>query len=123
VAESYKFFLLHSANFFWPNRTVFIQHQAITRPFEQLHSDFAIINGRDFLIIADQYSGWPDVIPFPNKNTTARRVVDAVREFFIRCPGAPVKFWSDNGPQFNAVEFKDFAIDWGRFMEKRLIRR
>ena len=94
-------------------REPLIQHQAATRPFEQLHSDLATINGRDFLIIADQYSGWPDVIPFPNKNTTARRVVDAVREFFIRGPGAPVKFWSDNGPQFNAVEFKDFARDWG----------
>ena len=81
--------------------------------FEQLHSDLATINGRDFLIIADQYSGSPDVIPFPNKNTTALRVVDAVREFFIRGPGTPVKFWSDNGPQFNAVEFKDFARDWG----------
>jgi transposase InsO family protein len=88
-------------------------HEAATRPFEQLHSDIATVNGRDFLIIADQYSGWPDVIPFPNKNTTARRVVDAVREFFIRGPGAPVKFWSDNGPQFNAVEFKNFAKDWG----------
>jgi hypothetical protein len=94
-------------------REPLIQHQAATRPFEQLHSDLATINGCDFLIITDQYSGWPDVIPFPNKNTTARRVVDAVREFFIRGPGAPVKFWSDNGPQFNAVEFKDFARDWG----------
>ncbi|KZR98427.1 Uncharacterized protein APZ42_006162, partial [Daphnia magna] len=73
-------------------------HEAATRPFEQLHSDIATVNGRDFLIIADQYSGWPDDIPFPNKNTTARRVVDAVREFFIRGPGAPVNFWSDKGP-------------------------
>ena len=95
-------------------REPLIQHQEATRPFQQLHSDLAKINGHDFLIIADQYSGWPDVIPFPNKNTTAaRRVVDAVREFFVRGPGAPVKFWSGNGPQFNAVEFKDFFRDWG----------
>jgi transposase InsO family protein len=91
-----------------------IQYQEATRPFQQLHSDLATINGHDFLIIADQYSGWLDVIPFPNKNTTAaRRVVDAVREFFVRGLGAPDKFWSGNGPQFNAVEFKDFARDWG----------
>ena len=55
-----------------------IQHQAATRPFEQLHSDLDTINGRDFLIIADKYSGWPDVIPFPKKHTTARRDVDGV---------------------------------------------
>jgi hypothetical protein len=87
--------------------------EAATRPFEQLHSDIATVNGRDFLIIADQYSGLPDVIPFPNKNTTARRVVDAVREFFIRGPGNPVKFWSDHRRQFNDVELKNFAKDWG----------
>jgi hypothetical protein len=94
-------------------REPLIQHQAATGLFEQLHFDLDTINGRDFLIISDQYSGWPDVIPFSNKNTTARRVVDGVREFFIRGPRAPVKFWNDNEHQINAVEFKDFARDWG----------
>lgn len=94
-------------------RELLIQHEAATRPFEQLHSDITTFNGCDFFIIADQYSGWPDVIPFPNKNTTARLIVNAIRDFSIRGPGAPVKFWSDNVPQFNAVEFKDFARDWG----------
>ncbi len=47
-------------------------------PFEQLHSNLPTINGRNFLIIKDQYSCWPDVIPFPNKNTTARPVVNII---------------------------------------------
>ena len=88
-------------------RETLIQHQAATRPFEQLHSDLATIDGRDFLIIADQYSGWPDVIPFPNKYTTARHFLDAVREYFIRVPCTPAKFWSYNGPQFNPIQFED----------------
>jgi hypothetical protein len=64
------------------------------------------VNGRDFLIIANQYSGWPDVIPFPNKNTTACRDVDALREYFIRGPRAPVKFWSDIGPNLMPLNSK-----------------
>ena len=27
--------------------------------------------------------------------------------------GAPVTFWSDNGPQFASTEFKTFLTDWG----------
>jgi hypothetical protein len=62
--------------------------------------DIASVNRHDFLILVDQYSGWPDVIPFKNKNTTARRIADVSREFFVRGPGTHVKVWSDNGPQF-----------------------
>jgi transposase InsO family protein len=74
--------------------------------------NIASVNGRDFLILVDQYSRWPDVIPFKDKNTSARRIVDASREFFVHGPGAPVRVWSDNGPQFNAMEFKNFEKDW-----------
>ncbi len=67
-------------------------HEPATRPFEQLHADLGEIEGRHFLTIVDQFSGWPHVVPFPNKNTTARRTIDAVRQFFTNV-GAPVKFW------------------------------
>jgi transposase InsO family protein len=78
------------------------QHAHSSRSVEQIH-----------LILVDQYSGWSDVIPFKDKNTTARRIVDASREFFVHGPGAPVRVWSDNNPQFNAMEFTNFAKDLG----------
>ena len=87
-------------------------HEAASRPFEQIHADLATIRNRDFLILADQFSGWPHVVPFPDKHTTARRTIDATRGFFLQ-GGTPVKFWSDNGPQFAAAEFKTFLSDWG----------
>jgi hypothetical protein len=65
----------------------------------------------DFPLIFDGVR-WPDVIPFKDKSTTARCIVDASREFFVHGPGAPVRVWSDNGPQFDAMEFKNFAKDW-----------
>ena len=87
-------------------------HEPASRPFEQLHADLGEIKGRHLLVIVDQFSGWPHVVTFPDKNTTARRTIDAVRKFFSNV-GAPVKFWSDNGSNFGAAEFKKFLADWG----------
>lgn len=87
-------------------------HDPATRPFEQIHADLGEVNGRNFLIMVDQFSGWPHVVPFTNTNTSARQVIDAARQFFSNV-GAPVRFWSDNGPQFKAAEFKQFLKDWG----------
>jgi len=86
-------------------------HDPASRPFEQIHADLGEVNGRQFLIMVDQFSGWPHVIPFTN-HPSARQVVDAARQFFSNV-GAPVRFWSDNGPQFKAAEFKQFLKDWG----------
>lgn len=88
------------------------ENQAASRLFEQIHADLATFNGRDFLIVADQLSDFSHVVPFPNKNTSARKIVDATRIFFTNCPGARIKFWSANGPQFDAIEFKQFLKDW-----------
>ena len=52
------------------------------------------------------------MVPFANKNTTARRTIDAVRQFFTNV-GAPVKFWSGNYSNFGAREFKIFLVDCG----------
>jgi hypothetical protein len=90
-----------------------LPHQKASRPFEFIHADLGCHNGRDFLIIADQFSGWPHVVPFPDKNTSARKVVDALRSFFAFGAGAPIKFWSDGGPQFTADEFQSFLREWG----------
>jgi hypothetical protein len=47
----------------------------------------------------------------PNKNTTARRLIDEFRSFFVSIGGGPIKIWSDNG-LFPAAEFQDFLRDW-----------
>lgn len=36
-----------------------------------------------------------------------------ISEFFFSNAGAPLTFWSDNGPQFGAAEFRSFLADWG----------
>lgn len=50
--------------------------------FEEIHADLGEIKGRNFLIMVDQFSGLPHVVPYVNKNTSASRVIDAARQFF-----------------------------------------
>ena len=88
------------------------QRQPATRPFEQIHTDLCEMNGRHFLVLVDQFSGWPHVVPFENTNTTTKKVVDGIRAFFMNV-GAPTKLWSDGGPQFTSSEFRDFLERWG----------
>ncbi|XP_045025183.1 uncharacterized protein LOC123469907 [Daphnia magna] len=83
-----------------------------TRPFEQIHADLGEVNGRHFLVIVDSFSGWPHVVAFRDIKTSARAIIGHIRTFFSSV-GAPVAFWSDNGPQFGAAEFRRFLADWG----------
>jgi transposase InsO family protein len=89
-----------------------LPHAPASRPFEFVFVDLGAYRGRDFLIVADQFSGWPQVFPFPDTNTSTRRVIDALRSFFTCGAGAPVKLWSDGGPQFKSDEFLAFLRDW-----------
>jgi hypothetical protein len=49
---------------------------------------------------------------FADKNTTARRLINAFRAFFMDTGGAPVKIYADNSP-FGAAELQSFLRDWG----------
>ena len=87
-------------------------HEPATRPFEQVHGDLGEFHDQHFLVLVDQFSGWPHVVRFPNKSTSAKTVIDAMRDFFMSV-GAPVRFWSDNGAQFASDECAQFLRKWG----------
>jgi transposase InsO family protein len=52
------------------------------------------------------------VYPFPDTNTSSRRIIDAFRSFFTCGAGAPIKLWSDGGPQFKSDEYLSFLKEW-----------
>ena len=87
-------------------------HKPATRPFEILHADLGEVDGRHFLVIVDQFSGWPAVTMYTDKHTTARRLINSFRTFFMDIGGAPVKIFADNSP-FKAAELQAFLRDWG----------
>ena len=85
-------------------------HEPATRPFQFIHADIGEVDGRQFPVIVDQLSGWPDVTLYDDKNTTANRLVNSCRPLFAAM-GAPEGFWSDNQP-FKAALFQDFLTKY-----------
>jgi len=81
------------------------------RPFQEVAADFCTYGGKQFLIIVDCHTDWPDIIPMGN-NTTTHHLIAAVRSAFCRT-AIPDIFWSDGGPQFTAKAFHTFAVQWG----------
>ena len=89
-------------------------HEPATRPFQFVHADIGEDDGRQFLVIVDQFSGWPDVTMYGDKNTTAHRLANSSRAFFSTM-GAPEGLWSDNQP-FKAAAYQDllrkYNVSW-----------
>ncbi|XP_045027084.1 uncharacterized protein LOC123470614 [Daphnia magna] len=63
------------------------------------------------LVYADRLSGWPVVHQW-RRDPTAREVVQAVVHKFVEL-GVPMRFRSDNGPQFDAGVFQETLKRWG----------
>ena len=81
------------------------------RPFQEVAADFCTYGGKQFLIIVDCYTDWPDVIPM-GTNTTTHHLITALRSTFCRT-AIPDILWSDGGPQFTTKEFHEFTTLWG----------
>jgi hypothetical protein len=81
------------------------------RPFQEVAGDFCCYGGKNYLILVDCFSDWPDIIPM-GRDTTTAKLVSALRQSFCRT-GVPDVVWSDQGPQFMSKQFQEFAKLWG----------
>jgi hypothetical protein len=79
-------------------------------PFQKLGMDLFHLDGVDYLMVVDYFSKWPIVRELTL--TTSRTVILALRGIFSDW-GTPETIVSDNGPQFNAKEFKQFCLGRG----------
>ena len=84
-------------------------------PFQQVATDFADIEGHDFLVYADRYSGWLEVAKLHSK--TEKSVKETFLKWFSTY-GVPEEMASDGGPPFNSAGYDDFLMRWG--IKKRL---
>ena len=69
-------------------------------PFEQVVMDFFFLQGFDYLIYADRYTGWVEIRHMTSK--TAKAVCTALRNWFVSY-GVPIEIGSDGGPPFDSV--------------------
>ncbi len=79
-------------------------HEEVYYPFHSLHMDLANYEGRQFLILTDQFSSFPHICE------CGKQATDFIT-LFITMYRAPIVIYSDGGPQFRD-EFDDFCKKW-----------
>ena len=77
-----------------------------SRPWQKLGMDLFLDNGQWYLIIADYYSKFPVFKSL--KHLTSKDVITALSSIFSEY-GIPEEIISDQGRQFTAKEYQDFA--------------
>ena len=86
-----------------------ISHDILNERFLKVGLDTLTFKGKDYLVVVDYYSKYPELLPLPNK--TASTIVEQCKIVFAR-HGIPVEIVSDNMP-FLSNEFLTFANTWG----------
>nr|XP_039253356.1 uncharacterized protein K02A2.6-like [Styela clava] len=81
-----------------------------TRPWSRIGADFFYYKGNNYLLAVDYY--YRDVeICIVTKNVDTAETVLEMKKIFSRHGICDVLF-SDNGPQFDSRQFKEFAKEW-----------
>ncbi len=82
-----------------------------SRPGEAIAADLFTCEDREYLVITDKYSGWPEVRDF-TKGVNTANVQKAFIQWFLTM-GVPNRLTTDNGPQFRSAQFAAFCKEWG----------
>ena len=71
--------------------------------------DLFHINGRDYLLIVDYFTSYPEVTLLTE--TTSSAIIAHTKSIFAR-HSLPDTVITNNGPQFTSPEYRDFAKQW-----------
>ena len=75
-------------------------------PWERIAADLFELKGSNFLLVADYYSRFIEVQKLTT--TTSSNIISQLKAIFARF-GVPATMITDNGPQFDSHEMKEFA--------------
>ena len=79
------------------------------RPWEKLGTDLCHFKGKDYLVVIDYYSRWIEIVHL--HSTSSATVIRKLTELFAT-HGVCDLLISDNGPQFNCMEFRRFVEEF-----------
>ena len=79
------------------------------RPWSIVAQDLYTLDGNNYLITVDAFSGYWEVDPM--SQTTDQAIVHKTKQHFARY-GIPDRLYTDNGPQFDCTDFTRFAYEW-----------
>ena len=86
------------------------QLQHPTYPFESIVADFFTFSSRNYLAIADRYSGWLSVLQLSSDDSA--NIIKALR-LYSTTYGIPVTMSSDGASVFISQQLQDFCRRWG----------
>ena len=86
-----------------------IAHEVPTAPWHKVGMDLFSFKGRDYLLVVDYFSNYPEVCLL---NDTHNSSVIMKLKLIFSCFGIPKVVISDNGPQFSSYQFMRFAKEW-----------
>ena len=78
------------------------------RPWDKVGADYFSLAGKDYLLVVDYFSKYPEVAMMESKS--AKATVEVMKVIFAR-HGIPATVIADNVP-FNSRYFKEFAKQW-----------
>ena len=81
-------------------------------PFQLIVGDYFHLEGYDYLVMADRYSGWISVYTMGKGECNAEKLISCLKSHFGSF-GVAEEFSSDLGPQFKADKFQKFLKQYG----------
>jgi len=89
-------------------REPLLSHQIPDRPWQKLAADIMTLHNKDYLVVTDYYSKFPEIALLENKS--ANCVILHLKSIMAR-HGIPEQICTDNNP-FNSAECLHFANSW-----------
>ena len=86
-----------------------IPHKIPSSPWIKVGTDVFHLKNKHYLIIVDYHSKFFEVSLLPDMHSST--VIKKTQEVFARHGITKVVF-SDNGPEFDSLEYKDFSERW-----------
>ena len=83
-----------------------LPHEIPDRPWSKLGADLFELHKENYLLLVDYYSNFFEVMKLTSTKTPT--IIKHCKTTFAR-HGIPDVLISDNGPQFDNAEFKQFA--------------
>ena len=95
-----------------PTNEPMISFKLSKHPWETIATDLFEQNNQTYILFVDYYSCYPEVIKLNSTTSTCTSVMNAMKSVFSR-HGIPHTVISDNGPQYDSVEMKQFVSTYG----------
>ena len=81
-------------------------------PFELIAADYFHLDGWNYLVLGDRYSGWISIHKTGRGEYDTDRLIEALKEHFL-CFGVAAELASDMGPQFKSSKLEKFLKQYG----------